>query len=523
MMIFKGIVSLALLKVCSSQQTAWHTFVPKASVTDHAAIDLDQQEIEAELDKGTEEGFATAEAIYKTGGHSKPYAVVSIATALAQELPLGTPVTGPSVDGTSTTGKLLDVGKQGDTILKVQYSTTDDRANHVGCQVGASDTPKFDLCLADNGTITVGSTIQQQLEYSYNHTVDNENFRTLQGFSLQANKKMTGYVDFEKYRSYYGIPNYGDEWCLAAFEGRETRFPNMGNVDFTNKTIEARSESVRRGMTLMNVWMYSIREFEDALDDCDNNCAVDGCNDDKVSAWDEGVAFYSGSLVDTKKSYLLYALANKGCANFKTCGPEGDDNVKGNSFVNIELFKMFNDGQEQLLKGECKEVRELKEKMVNFMTVPLIQGTLRYAYELNMEMEFDLEERSYFSVQKSQAEGNVYAQAVLPLLHACSPEDAEIVRKSMPINNETIPDFNVVRQAFERNYKCLGITCEMVGGLASQEKPYAYLDDARPCTNAQLLDTTRGNANSAAFSSYVPVSIIGVVTTMIVATMTMFW
>jgi hypothetical protein len=38
----------------------------------------------------------------------------------------------------------------------------------------------------------------------------------------------------------------------------------------------------------MSVWMYAIREFEDALDDCQEGCTIENCNDDPVQAWDEG-------------------------------------------------------------------------------------------------------------------------------------------------------------------------------------------------------------------------------------------
>lgn len=38
----------------------------------------------------------------------------------------------------------------------------------------------------------------------------------------------------------------------------------------------------------MNVWMYAIRELEDALDDCNEGCTIENCNDDPVKAWDEG-------------------------------------------------------------------------------------------------------------------------------------------------------------------------------------------------------------------------------------------
>jgi len=40
--------------------------------------------------------------------------------------------------------------------------------------------------------------------------------------------------------------------------------------------------------------MYVIREMEDAVADCKAGCEY--CNDARVHAWDEAVAFYTGSI-----------------------------------------------------------------------------------------------------------------------------------------------------------------------------------------------------------------------------------
>ena len=69
--------------------------------------------------------------------------------------------------------------------------------------------------------------------------------------------------------------------------------------------------------------MWVIKELEQALDGCQNDCKKTGCNDDTVRAWDEAVAFYTGSLEGSDgngNGKLLYALADKRCKNFKTCG-----------------------------------------------------------------------------------------------------------------------------------------------------------------------------------------------------------
>ena len=71
--------------------------------------------------------------------------------------------------------------------------------------------------------------------------------------------------------------------------------------------------------------MYVIREMEDAVDDCNNDCPIDACNDDQVNSWDEAVAFYTGSVPKATGDggYLLYTLAQSLCRSFGTCLTQG--------------------------------------------------------------------------------------------------------------------------------------------------------------------------------------------------------
>ena len=93
--------------------------------------------------------------------------------------------------------------------------------------------------------------------------------------------------------------------------------------------------------------MYVIREMEDAIVDCTSGCI--NCNDDPVHAWDEGVAFYAGSLegdAGSSSGKLLYRLAEKRCANFGTCSGAG-----GRSAVNIQIVTQFLLGKVALSQG----------------------------------------------------------------------------------------------------------------------------------------------------------------------------
>mmetsp|Transcript_6674 Transcript_6674/g.8862 ORF Transcript_6674/g.8862 Transcript_6674/m.8862 type:complete len:123 (+) Transcript_6674:910-1278(+) len=113
------------------------------------------------------------------------------------------------------------------------------------------------------------------------------------------------------------------------------------------------TEAFKKGTAYMSVWMYVIRELEDAIDDCNVECTFD-CNEDAVHAWDEAVAFYAGSEEGSDGSgdgALLYSLADKRCQNFKTCGSNGDS-VDGTAKVNLEIYAQFAAGQMNLNLGK---------------------------------------------------------------------------------------------------------------------------------------------------------------------------
>merc|ERR1719375_2438224 len=96
------------------------------------------------------------------------------------------------------------------------------------------------------------------------------------------------------------------------------------------------------------------------------------------------------------------------------------------------------------------------------MTVPLVQGSLRYAYKIGNVPS----DRS----QKNAAEGATFTAAVLPLIHHCNPLNAEIISSNQKFglfDAGTYPDFAKVKTAFEETYTCLGITCKEVGSLAA--------------------------------------------------------
>lgn len=233
------------------------------------------------------------------------------------------------------------------------------------------------------------------------------------------------------------------------------------------------SECVKKGTAYMNIFMYVIREFEDALDDCQRGCI--NCNDDPVHAWDEGVCFYTGSVEGqdglTPDGKLLHQLADKRCEDFKTCGVEGRE-MDGMAAVNYELFDLFALGKFQLSSGNCPGARQTTRLITELMYIPLIQGTLRYAYKVD----------KLSGGEKEAAEGAVFAAAVLPRIHAANEDAATTIYNNMRVG-ATSTNYAHVKDAFQSVYSDLGINCADIGGLWNGATE-SYYDGMSPCADA---------------------------------------
>jgi len=214
--------------------------------------------------------------------------------------------------------------------------------------------------------------------------------------------------------------------------------------------------------------------------------AVDQCvpdvvagNDAAVRSWDGAVAFYVGSEEgaggDTVNGKFPHQQADKRCHNFLTCGPNGNL-PEGTSMVNHKIMGMMQQGQSKLLMGDCAGTRPLIAKVIAQMTIMLVQGTIRYAQIIGRT---GADAPTY--PEKARAEGTAFASALLPRIAACpnGEADAELVWGHLRHGSSTI-DYVAIKEAIERHYPCLEITCEEVGGFYDHYAK-AYNPDSLPC------------------------------------------
>merc|ERR1712194_979553 len=131
-------------------------------------------------------------------------------------------------------------------------------------------------------------------------------------------------------------------------------------------------------------------------------------------------------------------------------------------------------GQFQLQQGECSKARATTKKIIKKMNIPMIQGSLRYAFKVSKLQ----------GGEKEKAEGSTFTAAVLPRIHAASEDAAEIIYNNMKVGAVTT-DNVAVKRAYESTYTALGITCEDIGGLwfAAEDK---YYETMEPCVTADL-------------------------------------
>ncbi|KAG7338804.1 hypothetical protein IV203_026278 [Nitzschia inconspicua] len=441
-------------------------YKPLTAIADHAKIDYDQAFIQSMVKANR---MKQAIEMYKSGGFSQSIARLRLQHPVAPRMviPEGTRIVGATMDGLVIKGTSVEDAfwstNTEEVVLLVEYETALNQSAY--CHVGslaATNARDIQGCFASQGTIKIldfqnGAPVYEYA-YHYNPVSETYNGRTFQGMSTELDMSFGHSKHFEKFEIYYGIADYADSWIEAALDGTATAF-SKGNADFSAFDAEQRNNIMLTAPKILNLWMYVVRMMEYATVQCNFPCGhVSGerCDDIPVRAWDQSVAFYTGSLkgVDGNgKGVLLYDLADDMCEIFKTCSGSGDSET-GTSSVNFRIMNLYQDGQLALLRRECSRASAIKEQIVNLMTIPLIQGALYSAHVRNFTTDFE------------EIESATFAASVLPIVSECSRRDAETIFTNLGLGqaNQTVDTLSI-KQAFENNYACMGITCEDIGGV----------------------------------------------------------
>lgn len=328
---------------------------------------------------------------------------------------------------------------------------------------------------------------QQSFPSAAQSVYDQSTIRTLSSVDGNDKRGLNGefYPYFQWFIDYFGQSSYGDDFTTSAFTGRDTTSGFSGNFAFSYYDATGQAEAAATSTVALSVAGYILRNLDKAVEDCqnttgsanNNNCTTDTC---ALYALDAAVAMYVGSLQDSTGTGLLqYATANAQCREFQTCG----NYSTGTAQVNRNIMQGFASMQTSLLAGQCADAATSKTAIAKQFFVPFIQGSIRTAYFLNTTTGSQTN-----NDESMAAQGAVYAAAVLPVVQSCNQKDADLIFKSLRPRSPTATtavDFAAVVASFQKNYVCIGISCEDVGTLWDANKGQ-YVPHAGICTHLNI-------------------------------------
>lgn len=234
-------------------------------------------------------------------------------------------------------------------------------------------------------------------------------------------------------------------------------------------------------MVVLNLWMKVLLELNRAVAVCDGTLQ-DGVTAQRHFDW--GVAYYTGSLEGVNGNgdgRLLHQLADDFCVEFGTCGSDSDAN-SGRAFANVKVLTNFRRAKSFLFNSDsCGSLKTLVQGIEVHMLIPLIQGTLKFAYE-----------RSVSPNDMNQGGASAFMTAILPNVHACNPQDASTIYRNMNEGSSSVA-FHEVKQALQDNYACKGVTCRSIGGYFNSDLN-TYNIGAEPCSDNRPLDSIGSSA-----------------------------
>lgn len=281
--------------------------------------------------------------------------------------------------------------------------------------------------------------------------------RTIKELATSGPYRMVNETWWNLYRAYYQDDNYADTFIRNALS-------NTGA--WSSRSDALRAELAAKGVKYQAVWMYVIHEMEDAVAGCLAGDIYDseGVREEgqPSHAWDEAWAFYAGSLEGSDgsgKGYLLWDLAEKRCPQFRTCGPSGD------AIANEKATGIAKAGLEKMLSGDCTGLAAERDKLIIQMTIPLIQGLVRYLYLADPAVNGGTCANGACDYDKAWAEGWAFAAAILPQIDHCSPVVARLLVDNLDVNVAAPmhDGYKFVKAQLEKTYSCMGVKCADVG------------------------------------------------------------
>lgn len=333
------------------------------------------------------------------------------------------------------------------------------------------------------------SCFEKTVSDAKGHSVSGSgSIRTIKGFATAGPSKMVEHKWYPIYRNYWNDAAYADSFVQNAL-GRSGAWATRSDA--------MRAELATKGAVFQAVWMYMLHEMEEAIVQCKaGNVYRSDTSSSAPHRWDEFWAFYAGSLEDADGSgdgEFMWALAEKRCPQFATCDPRGRT-----ALANEKALELAISGLEGTLTGDCASVETAFNAIVDISSIPLVQGLLKNVHDVDPAVNGGSCSSGACSYDEAWGEGWAFAAALLPRLHECDPDVAELLRKNLDVDNgDGVPmkdGYRAVKAKIETTYSCLGITCADVGAYQSFDGIYEGMDactDTPPATRASKKKTTK--------------------------------
>jgi len=294
------------------------------------------------------------------------------------------------------------------------------------------------------------------------------------------------------YKEFYGSDYEPNKVVKAALNGEVVNFDgpallqDYSDATRTGSTAEylIREESAKKinQYTTALLQMYQLMEqavqmVKDGCISYVNKDSGETSCEDAVNFWDMAAAVQDGP------NYL----GTKRCQNYLTCGWDHENEVEEVATIaiaNQKVLNLFQVGQNAVRTGDIVGVKGIIKLIQSAQIVSYIQGVGRYAQKIAAKEPPCLKD-----FNKEYAEGMAFSTGMLPQLYMCDRSAAKTVDRTFQlVEDNCFPgsknDFTI--EAFlgvlRKNYQCLGITCEDVGGLWNDDPEVLdYYTGAEPC------------------------------------------
>jgi len=307
--------------------------------------------------------------------------------------------------------------------------------------------------------------------------------RTIQGFSTNAEAKFDqrDFTVAATFQTYFDSWTYADDFIGAALAGTGVWADDVNVMTDSDTRIKARFQAAKKGTTYMATLMYALYEYNSA-----NYKAADGTIDDEdtgydglAHAWDEGWAFFTGTLEDgTGTGKSPYTLGEKRDGDF---GTNTADNPNGGTAVNNYNILIASEIGRDLLNGIANDpdddtlavISKSYECIEKNAFVGLIQGCLKYGYKSKNTCGTGDDD----DCGDEYGEMYVFCSAMLPLLDAESSAAATTVSEYIDLGNSEnflVDTYDTFRDAIYDNLNGMGYSCADIG---------VYTDDTYTCTD----------------------------------------